>query len=33
LNIKSGALACEAGYALPERSSTQGYDQMKLVCR
>ena len=33
LNIKSGALACEAAYALPERSSTQGYDQMKLVCR
>ena len=33
LTIKSKGLVCEAGYALPERSNTQGYDQMKLVCR
>ena len=33
LTIKSKGLVCEAAYALPERSSTQGYDQMKLVCR
>ena len=33
LKVKSGALMCEAGYVLPERSSMQGYDQIKLVCR
>lgn len=33
LKVKSGALACEAGYVLPERSNIQGYDQVRLVCR
>ena len=33
LKVKSGALVCEAGYVLPERSNIQGYDQVKLVCR
>ena len=33
LKVKSGKLVCEASYSLPERNSTQGYDQIKLVCR
>lgn len=33
LKVKSGAGVCEAAYSLPERTSTQGYDRVKLVCQ
>ncbi len=33
LKVKSGALVCEAAYSLPERTSNQGYEQARLVCR
>lgn len=33
LKVKSAAGVCEAAYSLPERTSTQGYDRVKLVCQ
>ena len=33
LKIKSKGKVCEAAYSLPERSGTQGYDQVKLMCQ
>ncbi|MGY2138903.1 fimbria/pilus outer membrane usher protein [Pseudomonas reactans] len=33
LKVKSGGEVCEANYSLPERSSSTGYDLMKLVCQ
>ncbi|WP_124379050.1 fimbria/pilus outer membrane usher protein [Pseudomonas synxantha] len=33
LQVKYGGKACSAEYSLPERSSVQGYDRVRLLCQ